>query len=152
MRAQAGEGCLDVVDDEEDVADARGVGRRRTVVALVRGRAVLGQLDLAVAIRGPQDHDIRPHALEPVYPVHRAALDGRLALQFQPQCGEERGRRREVVDDDADVLQALDGHERPPGSSCGVYSSCSRYFGIVVPLVSWAAPLAALHLMSGAGR
>jgi hypothetical protein len=27
MRSQAGEGGLDVVDDEEDVADARGVGR-----------------------------------------------------------------------------------------------------------------------------
>src|SRR3954468_15491504 len=35
MRSQAGEGCLDVVDDEEDVADARGVGRRRPVVTLV---------------------------------------------------------------------------------------------------------------------
>src|SRR4051795_5068704 len=35
MRSQGGEGCLDVVDGEEDVADARGVGRRRPVVALV---------------------------------------------------------------------------------------------------------------------
>src|SRR5215212_3526316 len=35
MRSQAREGCLDVVDDEEDVADTRGVGRRRPVVALV---------------------------------------------------------------------------------------------------------------------
>src|SRR5436190_4249548 len=34
-RSQAGEGCLDVVDDEEDVADARGVGRRGPIVALV---------------------------------------------------------------------------------------------------------------------
>src|SRR3984885_14627841 len=46
MRSQAGEGCLDVVDGEEDVAYARGVGRRGPVAALVRGRAVLGQLDL----------------------------------------------------------------------------------------------------------
>jgi hypothetical protein len=35
MRSQAGEGFLDVIDDEEDVADARGVGRRRPIVALV---------------------------------------------------------------------------------------------------------------------
>jgi len=61
-------------------------------------------------------------------------LDGPLALQFEPQCDEERGRRRDVVDDDPDVLQTLDGHERPPASSCGVYSSCSRYLDIVV---SW---------------
>jgi hypothetical protein len=25
-------------------------------------------------------------------------------LQFEPECNEERGRRRDVVDDDADVL------------------------------------------------
>jgi hypothetical protein len=30
---------------------------------------------------------------------HRVALDGCLALRFEPECGEERGRRREVVDD-----------------------------------------------------
>src|SRR4051812_5462951 len=35
MRSQAGEGGLDVVDDEQDVPDVRGVGRRRPVVALV---------------------------------------------------------------------------------------------------------------------
>src|SRR3954471_180895 len=33
--SQGAQGCLDVVDDEEDVADARGVGRRRPVVAVV---------------------------------------------------------------------------------------------------------------------
>jgi hypothetical protein len=37
----------------------------------------------------------------------------------------KNGRRRDVVDDDADVLQAQDGHERPPAGSCGVSSSCS---------------------------
>jgi len=35
MHSQAGQGFLDVIDDEEDVADARCVGRRRPVVALV---------------------------------------------------------------------------------------------------------------------
>lgn len=35
MRSQAGEGCIDVVDDEEDVADARRVGRGRPLAALV---------------------------------------------------------------------------------------------------------------------
>src|SRR5437763_12243936 len=137
MCLQGGEGCLDVVDDEEDVADARRVGRRWPVLALVCGRAVLGQLDLGVAIRGLQNRDVRPYALEPVDAVHQAALDGRLALHLEPESGEERGRRREVVNDDADVLQTLDGHERPPASSCGVYSSCSRYFGIRILLVSW---------------
>src|SRR3954464_9885856 len=42
MRAQLCEGFLDVVDGEEDVADAWGVGRDRRVIALVCGRAVLG--------------------------------------------------------------------------------------------------------------
>jgi hypothetical protein len=42
MRSQLREGLLDVVDGEEDVADPWGVGRDRRVIALVRGRAVLG--------------------------------------------------------------------------------------------------------------
>jgi hypothetical protein len=84
-----------------------------------------------------------PTSSSPFYAVDRVALDGRLAFQFEPECGEERCSRREVVDDNADVLQALDGHERPPGSWWGVYSSWLRYFGIVVSWCVVAAPLAA---------
>src|SRR3954451_19034268 len=57
MRSQGGGGCLDVVDEEEDVADARGVGWCRSVVALVCGRVVPGELELAAVIRGAQHHD-----------------------------------------------------------------------------------------------
>ena len=44
--------------------------------------------------------------------VHPGSLDRRLALQLETQRLEEGDRRREVVDDDADVVQPLNAHRR----------------------------------------
>ncbi len=60
---------------------------------------------------------------------HPAALDRPLALQLEPELDEERRRAREVVDHDAHVVHALDRH--------------------AFLLVSWTAPVVALHLVSG---
>jgi hypothetical protein len=101
---------VDVLDDEQDMADARCVRRHGRVVALERRRVVLRQLELYVAVRSLHHRDVRPYALEPVDAVHQAALDGRLALQLESELDEELGRGREVFDHDADVLHPLDRH------------------------------------------
>src|SRR4051812_17065204 len=44
----------------------------------------------------------------PHYAIHPVALDLPLALQLEPELDEESRRGREVVDDDAHVLHALD--------------------------------------------
>src|SRR5215217_735585 len=52
---QAGDGGVDVVDGERDVAKARGVGRRVAVAARRRGRVELDQLEPSVPVRGLQE-------------------------------------------------------------------------------------------------
>ena len=47
---------------------------------------------------------------EPDDAVHPTSLDCRLALQLQTEFDKERGRGREVVDNDADVVHPLDRH------------------------------------------
>src|SRR5262252_2491529 len=52
--AQAGDGIVDVVDGEHDAMQTQRVGRRALRLgAYRRGDVVLGQLQLAVAVRGP---------------------------------------------------------------------------------------------------
>lgn len=53
---------------------------------------------------------VRAYALEAHDAVHPATFDGRLALQHESELDEELGRSCEVVNDDADVLHALDNH------------------------------------------
>ena len=97
MCLQAGEGGLDVIDGEKDVADAGVLAGSCPNFGLARRRVVLRELELCVAVRGLHHRDVRPDAIEAVDPVHRAAFDGRLALQLEPERGEELGRGREVV-------------------------------------------------------
>src|SRR5439155_1281156 len=69
-----------------------------------------GEAGWRPADRGLQHRDLRPHALEPHHAVHPIALDRRLAHQLESELDEERRRGREVVDDDAHVVHALDRH------------------------------------------
>src|SRR4051812_8944308 len=63
MRAQLCEGFLDVVDGEEDVADAWGVSRDRRGIAPVRGGAGLGLVGVAsLPLPGAPDSDRPPPA------------------------------------------------------------------------------------------
>ena len=68
------------------------------------------QLDPAVAVRGPQEGDVRSDAVQPDELVHPFALDGCLALQFQAQFDEERDRSREILDHNAGVIHPVDRH------------------------------------------
>jgi hypothetical protein len=63
-----------------------------------------------VPVWSPQDRDLRPDALEPDDAVHPVALDRHLCLQLESECGEERHRVREVVDDYAHVFHPPDRH------------------------------------------
>ena len=63
-----------------------------------------------MAVRGPQEGDVRPDAVQPDELVHPFTLDRRLALQFQAQFDEERDGSREIIDHHADVIHALDRH------------------------------------------
>src|SRR4051794_12859947 len=85
MSAQAGDGGVDVLDDEGEMAEARCVGRRVAVSAPARRRVELDQLEPPVAVRGVQERELRPDAVEPDDAIHRAALDRPGALQLESQ-------------------------------------------------------------------
>src|SRR5207245_2606990 len=97
-------------DGECDMADARCVRRRVPVAALGRRRVEFRQLESSMAVRGLQDRDLCPDAIEPHDAVHPAAFDRPLALQLESEFDEELGCGREVVNHDADVLHPLDRH------------------------------------------
>ena len=111
-RSHAGDGGVDIVDCECDMADARSVRRRVPVAAPARLGVKLLQLEPSVAIRGLQHRDLRVDALETHHAVHPTALDRSLALQLESELDEELRCGREVVDDDADVIHPFDRHAR----------------------------------------
>ena len=111
MGAQAGDGVVDVVDGEHDAMQAQRVGRRvLRLGAERRGGAVPGQLQPAVAVRGPHHRDLAPDAVESDGAVRKQAFDLRLAFQLHAELGEECDGGVQVVDDDGDVVHPLNGH------------------------------------------
>ena len=110
MGAQAGNGVMDVVDSEHDAMQAQRVGRRPRPAAGRRRGVVPGQLQLAVAVRGPHHRDLAPDAVESDGAVCKEAFDLSLAFQFHAELGEERHGGVQVVDDDGNVVHPLNGH------------------------------------------
>src|SRR2546427_11309913 len=108
--SHAGDGSVDVVDCECEMADAQGVRRRVPVAASDRRGVELHQLEPSVTVRGLQHRVLRPAVLEPHHAVPPTALDLPLALQRESELDEERPRGREIVDHNAHVLHALDRH------------------------------------------
>jgi hypothetical protein len=108
--SQAGDDGVDVFDGECYMADARCVRRLVPVAALGRRRVEFRQLKSSVAVRGLQERDLRPDAVEPHDAVHPAALDRGPSLQLESKFDEELGCGREVVNHYADVLHPLDRH------------------------------------------
>src|SRR5438309_1147452 len=109
--AQPGDGVMDVVDSEHDAMQAQRVGRRvLRLGADRRGGVVPGQLQLAVAVRGPHHRDVAPDAVESDGAVRPKAFDLPLAFKLHAELGEERDSRVQVVDDDGDVVHPLNGH------------------------------------------
>ena len=96
-----------------------------------RRRVELRQLDPAVAVRSPHHGDVGTDVVEPDGLVHPRPLDRRLAFQLHTEFGEERFGSLEVLDNDENVVHPLN-------------------HGVL--LVSWAASVAALYLVSGAGQ
>src|SRR5262249_14994699 len=70
----------------------------------------LHQLDPSVAVPGLHRRNFCLYALEADHAVHPTALYLPFALQREAELGEEGDRGREVIDHDADVVHALDGH------------------------------------------
>jgi hypothetical protein len=79
-------------------------------LALGRRRVELRQLEPSVAVRGLDDGDLRPDALEPHHAVQPTALDRPLALQLESEFDEESRCCREVVAEDAYVLHSVNRH------------------------------------------
>jgi hypothetical protein len=77
---------------------------------IAAGAWVPGQLQLAVAVRGPHHRNLAPDAVEPDGAVRPRAFDLALAFQFHAELGEERDGGVQVIDDDADVVHPLNGH------------------------------------------
>ena len=75
-----------------------------------RGCVVLGQLQLAVAVRGPHHRDVAPDAVESDGAVRPKAFNLLFAFQLHAELAEERDSRVQVVDDDGDVVHPLNSH------------------------------------------
>ncbi len=61
-------------------------------------------------IWGAHHNDVDLDTFEPVDAVHPPSLYLSLALRLQTELGKESGSGREVLDDDAYVVQSLDRH------------------------------------------
>ena len=96
-----------------------GVRRRVPVAARARRGVELHLLEPSVAVRGLQHRVLHPDVLEPHDAVHPTALDRPLALQLESELDEERLRGREVVEDDAHVVHALDRHALDGSAGAG---------------------------------
>ena len=106
---------MDVVDSEHDAMQAKRVGRRVPRLGVDRrGGVVPGQLQLAVAVRGPHHRDLAPDAVQADGAVRHQPLDLPLAFQFHAELGEERDGGVQVIDDDGDVVHPQNGHARQP--------------------------------------
>jgi hypothetical protein len=92
------------------MADARRVRRLWVRLARVGRRVKLHELEPAVAVRRPHHRDVGASALETDDAVHGLTLDRLPALHLEAERHEELDSRREVVDDDANVVHALDCH------------------------------------------
>ena len=94
----------------------------------VRRRGVVpGQFQLAVAVRGPQQPDLAPDAVESDGAVRKEAFDLSLAFQLHAELGEECDGGVQVVDDDGDVVHPLNGHVGQPTAAA------SRLSGVKEP-------------------
>jgi hypothetical protein len=130
--AQAGDGVMDVVDSEHDAMQAQRVGRRVLRAGAVRrGGVVLGQLQLAVAVRGPHHRDLAPDAVESDGAVGPKAFDVPLAYQLHAELGEERDSGVQVVDNDGDVVHPLNCHGSEP---TGATDTGRQILDVVLPV------------------
>ena len=70
----------------------------------------LVELDATVAVRRPHQSEGGADILEPDHAVDRRSPNLRLALELEAEFDEERLGRLEVVDDDENVVHALNRH------------------------------------------
>jgi hypothetical protein len=108
--SQASNDTVDVLAGECEVADTRRVRRRVPVVALVRRRVELDELESSVAVRRLHHRIRHPYAFEPHNAIHPATIDGPLATRLKSELDEELNRGREVVNHNAHVVHSLDSH------------------------------------------
>ena len=73
-------------------------------------------------VRGAHHGDVGADAVETIEAVHRRPFDGRLAFLLQAELDEERNGSRQVVDDDADVVHALDRHAIEDSGRAGSFA------------------------------
>ncbi len=111
MGAQALDDVLDVLDGEHDATYAEGI--RWCVLRLNSNRCrrvKLAQLNLTVAVRGPQHRDLAANVLEPNDLVHKRSLEWHLTLQLHTKLEKELLRSLKVFDHDEDVVHPFKCH------------------------------------------
>src|SRR5918994_1160232 len=109
--AHRSDSLLDAFDCKHDAPQAQRV--RRCVRRFDLHQfwiAKLRQLKVPVPIWGPHHNDVDLDTFEPVDAVHPLSLYRRLTLQLQTELGKESDSACKVLDDDAYVVQSLDGH------------------------------------------
>src|ERR1700687_2647498 len=109
--AQASDSVVDAFDCKHDATETQRVRRCDRRFDLDQfWIAKLRQLKPPMPIRGPHHNDVDLDTFEPIDAVHPRALDRHLAFERHAERGEKIDSSREVVDDDADVVQSFDGH------------------------------------------
>ena len=133
--AQASDSVVDAFDCKHDAPEAQRVRWCDCRFDLDQfWIAKLRQLKPPVPIWGSQHDDIDLDTFESVDAVHPWAFNRCLAFDCHAERGEKSDGSREVVDDDADVVQSLDRHVPSITEACAaIQADRCRELGVLRP-------------------
>ena len=106
---------VEVVDGEHDAQVAESVHRRVPVIGDHRWLQELRELQPSVAVRCAHHRDLDALVTQSGDPSGPRSLDRAAPFELETELLEELDRRRQVVDDDADVVHPL--HRHGPSSA-----------------------------------
>jgi hypothetical protein len=107
---EGGDEFFDAFDEDGDVAEAEGVGGGVLGVLVICGVMEFDDFEVELGVRGLEHGEFGSGIFERCNIVEQLALHFHFADDFEAEMDEERDGGREVVDDDADVVDVSDFH------------------------------------------
>jgi len=116
VRAEPVERVVEVIHREHYAQVAKRVDRSGPVIRDHRRSEESRELKPAMAVRRPHHGDLDTLLAESGNPARPLPLRHRLTFELQAEGAKERNRRRDVLDDDADIVQPLNRHPASLGT------------------------------------